>query len=382
MGSTPLQLLILEDNEADAELALHELRQAGYQPKWVRVDDEAGFRRHLRPGLDLILADYTQPQFDALRALRILRERGLDIPFIIVSGAIGEEVAVTAVRQGAVDYILKDRLGRLGMAVQNAIEQKQLRLREQKAAGELQASQRSYEDLVNTIDGMVWEQSLPGRQLTFVSKKAEGLLGYPVERWLGEPGFWLSHIHPDDRASAATHSDAVVARKGSGESQYRMLAADGRTIWVRDHYSVLLERDRAVQLRGVLVDISSLKRTEEFTRLMAVVAEAANRATHVAEAMQVGVDEICGSLGWPVGHVFMVAGDESSQLEDSGIWHLDDQARFAPFRALSEGHSVRSGEGLLGRALASGRTTLVSDLNTIDRFLRREVGRASCRERV
>ncbi|HLB76940.1 MAG TPA: diguanylate cyclase, partial [Candidatus Dormibacteraeota bacterium] len=259
----------------------------------------------------------------------------------------------------------------------NALEQKQLRLREQKAAGELQASQRSYEDLVNTIDGLVWEQSLPGRQLTFVSKKAEAMLGYPVERWLREPGFWLSHIHPDDRAGAASYSDAVVARKGSGESQYRMLAADGRTIWVRDHYSVLVERDQAVILRGVLVDISSLKRTEEFTRLTAVVAEAANHATHVAAAMQVGVDEICASLGWPVGHVFMVAGDRSSQLEDSGIWHLDDQARFAPLRALTEAHRVRSGEGLLGQALASGRTTIVTDLDTIDRFLRRDAARAA-----
>ena len=355
MATTPLRLLILEDNEVDAELALHELRRAGYQPEWVRVDDETGFREHLRPELDLILADYYLPQFDARRALRILRERGLDIPCIIVSGAIGEDTAATVVRLGAVDYVLKDRLGRLGTAVQNALEQKQLRLREQKAAGELQASQRSYEDLVNTIDGLVWEQ----------------------ERWLREPGFWLSRVHPDDRTSAVSYWEAVVARRGSGESQYRMLAADGRTIWVRDHYSVLVDRDQAVTLRGVLVDISSMKRTEEFTRLTAVVAEAANRATHVAEAMQVGVDEICASLGWPVGHVFMVAGDRSSQLEDSGIWHLDDQARFAPLRAVTEAHAVRSGEGLLGQALASGRTTVVTDLDTIDRFRRRDAASAA-----
>jgi diguanylate cyclase (GGDEF)-like protein len=93
--------------------------------------------------------------------------------------------------------------------------------------------------------------------------------------------------------------------------------------------------------------------------------------------MQVGVDEICGSLGWPVGHAWMVAGDESRQLEDSGIWHLDDQARFAPLRALTEAHPVRAGEGLLGHALASGRTTIVPDLEVIDRFLRRDAARAA-----
>lgn len=373
----PLRVLLLEDKEADAELSLHELRRAGYEPRWVRVEDEAGFRANLGSDLELILADYHQPQFDALRALRILRQVGLDIPFIIVSGAIGEEVAVAAVREGAADYVLKDRLGRLGTAVQNALEQKHLRLREQKAAGELRASQRTYEDLVNSIEGMVWEQALLSRRLTFVSKQAERLLGYPVERWLNEPGFWLSRIHPDDRAEVASFSDGVVARRGSGESQYRMLTADGHTIWVRDHYSVLLEKGQPVKLRGVLVNITSLKRTEEFTRLMAVIAEAANRAEQVAEAMQVGVDKICASLGWAVGHVFMVVGDNSGPLQDTGIWHLDDPARFAAFRAMTETTPLRPGEGLAGQVLALGRTTTAADLKDVDRLRRREVALAA-----
>ena len=374
---TPLRLLLLEDKEADAELALHELRRAGYEPRHVRVDDEAGFRANLRPDLDLILADYHQPQFDARRALHILQERHLDIPLVIVSGAIGEEVAVAAVREGAVDYVLKDRLARLGTAVQNALEQRELRRREQQAAAELRSSQRIYEDLVNSLDGMVWEQALPGRRLTFVSKKAEQLLGYPVERWLGEPGFWLAHIHPDDRDEAATVSDAVVGRKGSGESQYRMIAADGRTLWVRDHYSVLVEKDRAVKLRGVLVDISSLKRTEEFTRLTAVVAEAANQAKNISDVMQVGVDEICTGLGWPVGHVWMLSGDQPGELRDSGIWHLDDPLKFRDLRVITEAMPVRPGQGLVGLALSSGRKATFADLESVGGLRRRDAARAA-----
>src|SRR5256714_7227750 len=123
MSGRPLRLLILEDRPEDAELALRELRRAGFDPSWRRVEDEAGFKANLDPELDLIIADYHQPAFDALRALKLLQDAGLDVPFVIVSGAIGEDLAVAAVRLGAVDYVLKDRLGPLGNAAPNALHQ-------------------------------------------------------------------------------------------------------------------------------------------------------------------------------------------------------------------------------------------------------------------
>src|SRR5260370_42298727 len=96
MSARPLRLLILEDSADDAELALSELRRAGFDPTWHRVEDEAGFKAHLDPELDLVLADYHQPQFDALRALKLMQQAGLDIPVGIVSGAIGADPALTA----------------------------------------------------------------------------------------------------------------------------------------------------------------------------------------------------------------------------------------------------------------------------------------------
>src|SRR5260370_6309997 len=138
MTGRPLRLLILEDRPEDADLALHELRRAGYELNWRRVDDEAGFTATLDPELDLVLADYHQPQFNAVRALKIMQEMGLDIPFVIVSGAIGEDLAVAAVRLGAMDYVLKDRLARLGTAVKNAIQQSELRRRQRAAKGTLE----------------------------------------------------------------------------------------------------------------------------------------------------------------------------------------------------------------------------------------------------
>ena len=106
----PLRVLILEDQEDDAELMVHELGRQGFAPSWQQVQTESAYLALLEEHFDVILADYSLPQFDALRALQFVRERALDIPFIIVSGSISEEVAVECMKQGVADYLLKDRL--------------------------------------------------------------------------------------------------------------------------------------------------------------------------------------------------------------------------------------------------------------------------------
>lgn len=129
----PLKVLIAEDNPADAEILVRALRRSGFEPMWDRVDSEADFVRHLHDGLDLVLSDYEMPQFNGLRALQLAKLHCPGVPFIIVSGTIGEETAVEAMRHGAMDYLMKDRLGRLGEAINQALEKGRLR-RENRAA--------------------------------------------------------------------------------------------------------------------------------------------------------------------------------------------------------------------------------------------------------
>src|SRR5476649_2011650 len=118
------QILIVEDNPDDAQLLVHELKRAEFDFDWQRVDTEAEYLARLNPGLHLILSDYEMPQFSGLRALELLKQQpALDIPFIIVSGTIGEEMAVAAMQQGAADYLLKDRIARLGPAVRRALQE-------------------------------------------------------------------------------------------------------------------------------------------------------------------------------------------------------------------------------------------------------------------
>jgi DNA-binding NtrC family response regulator len=120
--SEQIKILIVEDNAGDTELVVRELYRAGFDAHWLRVDTEADYLANLSPDLDLILSDCDMPQFGSLRALELLKQRRLEIPFIIVSGDTGVETAVKTMEQGATDYLLKERISRLGPVVHRAMK--------------------------------------------------------------------------------------------------------------------------------------------------------------------------------------------------------------------------------------------------------------------
>jgi PAS domain S-box-containing protein/putative nucleotidyltransferase with HDIG domain len=142
-----LKILIVEDTPEDAELALLRLRSEGFQFEWHRVETKQEYLNELAKQPDLILADWSLPQFSGMKALKLMKEQTLDIPFVIVSGNIGEEAAVEAMREGAYDYVLKDRPDRLGQSIRNALEQKELRDIQKKAQIDLQHKTDEYQFL-------------------------------------------------------------------------------------------------------------------------------------------------------------------------------------------------------------------------------------------
>jgi signal transduction histidine kinase len=117
-----LRALVLEDDPADFEILVQVLMHAGYAPQCTRVDTEAAYLPHLVPGIDVILCDYSLRGWSALRALELYQVSRLDVPFIVISDAVSEEIAVECMRRGAADYLFKDRLGRLRPAIEHAIE--------------------------------------------------------------------------------------------------------------------------------------------------------------------------------------------------------------------------------------------------------------------
>ncbi|HWC59856.1 MAG TPA: histidine kinase dimerization/phospho-acceptor domain-containing protein, partial [Verrucomicrobiae bacterium] len=119
----PLNVLIVEDSADDAELLLAELEDAGFAPAWKRVETEAGYQASLSDRLDLIFSDFSLPQFSTIRALELLQKSNLDVPFVVVSGTMGEERAVDILKSGATDYVLKNHLARLGPVVRRALRE-------------------------------------------------------------------------------------------------------------------------------------------------------------------------------------------------------------------------------------------------------------------
>jgi PAS domain S-box-containing protein len=117
--------------------------------------------------------------------------------------------------------------------------------------------------LIQSVDGIVWEAEADTLRFTFVSQRAERLLGYPLRQWTEEADFWARHLHPEDRERALSYCLQCTAELRDHEFEYRMLAADGRTVWLRDCVTVVAEGGRAVRLRGIIVDITARKLAEQ-----------------------------------------------------------------------------------------------------------------------
>jgi len=167
----PLRVLMVEDSEDDARLVLRELRGAGYDLTHERVDTAAALEAALdRHSWDLVIGDYSMPQFSGTAALAMLRERGLDVPYICVSGTITEELAVAAMKAGAHDYVTKGQLKRLLPAIERE-------LREAKARATLRATEASYETLVEHAPVGIYRSSPEGRFLS-VNAAVVRILGY------------------------------------------------------------------------------------------------------------------------------------------------------------------------------------------------------------
>src|SRR5581483_5715744 len=141
-----LRVLILEDNAADAELAVHALRTGGFEPEYDMVQTAEAFTERIRKNTyEVILADYSIPGWNGIETVEILRQEGQDIPVIVVSGALGDLKAVECIKRGAADYVLKDRLPRLPETVRRAVREKELREQHRQAQADLARSNRDLE---------------------------------------------------------------------------------------------------------------------------------------------------------------------------------------------------------------------------------------------
>ncbi len=176
-----LRILILEDRPSDAELMLREVRRAGYEPEWTRVETEADYLAMLDQSWEIILADYNLPRFTGLRALELLNARGLDIPLVIVSGTIGEDKAVAAMKAGARDYVMKDKLAKLGPTIERELRDALERRKFERTQAELSKLSLA----VAASHEVVFMTDLAGA-FTFVNPAFTRLYGYTATEIVGK----------------------------------------------------------------------------------------------------------------------------------------------------------------------------------------------------
>ena len=257
----PLRVLILEDSEMDAELVLHELRRAGYEPDWRRVDNEADYLSCLSTDLDVVLADYSMPQFNALRALQLMKKQGMDMPFIIVTGTAGEEAVAECMRQGARDYLLKDRLGRLGSAVERVLQEKRLNDEKKRAVNALRENEEKYRSLFESSPEPIMLIGLDGTILD-CNQAAESIANRPKRELIGRSFLSLGVLDEADVPVITERFAEIIGGKLYDPFQVRVIRNDNQILWLEIHVALLKKDDAIYALQVISRDITEQKRIE------------------------------------------------------------------------------------------------------------------------
>lgn len=260
----PLRLLMIEDSESDAGLVLWQLKHGGYEVKYERVEDAAQMRAALCSKWDVIIADFHLPDFDAPSALRILQESELDIPFIVVSGAIGEETAVELMKSGARDYVMKDKLSRLPPVIERELQEARNRQLQKQAHEALIASERNLKNsqrvahighwIVDPVSGaQTWSDEM--YRIFGIEKEGEGQDLNAV---------WERAVHPDDQERVFSAYDSRELIDNKIEMEFRIIRPDGTIRYLLCQYEKFSQSDALGGLdhSGVVHDITDRKQAE------------------------------------------------------------------------------------------------------------------------
>jgi PAS domain S-box-containing protein len=259
----PLNALLVEDSRDDADLLAYELRNAGFNLNLVRVETEPDFLAELSKKPDIILSDYSMPRFSGLRAMELARESGLDIPFILISGTVGEDVAVDAMRGGATDYLLKDRLSRLGQAVERALAEAKERTKLKEAERKFHATDAQLRQLLEHSPAVIYSLRMDGPNPVpqIVSDNILALLGFTVEETLSYE-WWLGQLHPEDRARAMANITETL-RDDVSQIEYRIRHKNGTYRWIEDKQRVIHDSPKQPgYIVGIWIDVTERRRLE------------------------------------------------------------------------------------------------------------------------
>jgi diguanylate cyclase (GGDEF)-like protein/PAS domain S-box-containing protein len=302
-----LHVLIVEDNPYDAELAVHELRRAGLEFDYQTVDSEAGFVAALSPELDVILCDFALPGFDGLQGGALPRARPLPLPFIIVSATIGEENAVATLKSGAADYLLKDRLARLGPAVEDAVAKRRLHREAAAAQAQLHAREERLRALVEHSSDAFAMYDCAGRPL-YLSPSNARLLGLPLEDLSKLDAFAL--VSPSELGDYRARFFKLCDSPGAFDTwEAGFRHSDGSSRWLETVANNLLEEPAVGAIVVCYRDLTERRRQDariiRLTRMHSILSamrgallRVHDRGLLIQEACRVAVTEGGLAYAW------------------------------------------------------------------------------------
>jgi len=279
-----LKILLLEDSSDDAEIIQRLLLKEADEFECNLAMNKDQFLRALDQfNPDIILSDNSLPQFDASEALKIVRDRSLYIPFILVTGTVSEEFAATIIKQGADDYILKDRLSRLPNAIQVSLKQRHIEKERLEAVNKLKESNDRYKIVAKATSDIIWDCDLITDKVRW-NKNMHEIFGYPDLHTDNE--WWLDKIHPQDVGRVRNNALRQINDKIlKFEDEYRFRCTDGTYKYVNDKSFLVIDSlDNPVRMIGAMQDITRQKEEEFRLKLLESVITNATDAVLIMEA--------------------------------------------------------------------------------------------------
>jgi len=237
-------------------------------------------------------------------------------------------------------------------AVRHALE-KEVYLRN------VRESESRFQMISRATNDVIWDRDLVSGRM-FWNSGLTSHFGYTIDERLDRVQWWQERIHPDDRSRVLSKIEQTLAIDESCWSdEYRFKKKDGNYADIFERgFVVRGEKGAPLRMIAAMMDISErnqvqrhLEKEMAFVQLLQVVTVAANEAPTVEEAMKVVLDQVCQQFTWPVGHVYLISNDDARELYSTDIWHIEDQARFKAFQAVTDERRFSCGEGLPGRAL-------------------------------
>jgi len=257
-----VSILLLEDNDLDAELMTFQLREALPDTITHRVSDRESFEAALAAGdIELIVSDFSLPTFDGLSALKLARIQAPHIPFIIVSGVVGEELAIAALKEGAIDYVMKQRLERLGAAAQRALAEAEGRRERKRIEDALRDSEARFRVMADSAPALIWTTDEKAA-VTFANHHFEHIFGIAPGEML-ESG-WRRVMHADDVEAFSAKFRQAMAERTRFEFEVRVYDRDGAIRWLKCDGAPRFDgSQQLLGYTGVNIDITETKTTRD-----------------------------------------------------------------------------------------------------------------------